>query len=57
MFRIESLLSARLFVSPQVVGKRVYFISNLSGHLSLYVTEAVFLNLCSLRILSCITLI
>lgn len=36
MFRIESLLSARLFVSPQVVGERLYFLSNLSGHLSLY---------------------
>jgi pimeloyl-ACP methyl ester carboxylesterase len=37
MFRIESLLSARLFLSPQLVGERLYFISNLSGHLSLYV--------------------
>ena len=26
--RIESLLSARLFLTPQVVGKRIYFISN-----------------------------
>lgn len=34
--RIESLLSARLFVFPQLVEDRVYFISNLSGHLSLY---------------------
>ncbi|WP_298007438.1 MULTISPECIES: S9 family peptidase [Anaerolinea] len=39
MFRIESLLSARLFVSPQVVGNRLYFISNLSGHLSLYAMD------------------
>jgi pimeloyl-ACP methyl ester carboxylesterase len=36
MFRIESLLSARLFASPQIVGIRIFFISNLSGHLSLY---------------------
>ena len=39
MFRIESLLSARLFLQPQVVGKRIYFISNLSGKLSLYVMD------------------
>ena len=36
-FRIESLLSARQFVQPQIVGDRLYFISNLSGRLSLYV--------------------
>ena len=36
MDRIDSLLSARLFISPQVVGDRIYFLSNLSGHLSLY---------------------
>lgn len=41
-FRIESLLSARLFLAPQITGGaqgsggRIYFISNLSGHLSLY---------------------
>ncbi len=34
--RIESLLSARLFVVPQIVGQRLYFYSNLSGHFSLY---------------------
>jgi len=34
--RIESLLSARLFVAPQLVDERIYFISNLSGQLSLY---------------------
>jgi pimeloyl-ACP methyl ester carboxylesterase len=34
--RIESLLSARLFVFPQLVVDRIYFLSNLSGHLSLY---------------------
>ncbi len=36
MYQIESLLSARLFLSPQVVRDRIYFISNLSGKLSLY---------------------
>jgi pimeloyl-ACP methyl ester carboxylesterase len=36
MFRIESLLSARLFLTPQVVGDQVYFISNLNGRNSLY---------------------
>ena len=34
--RIESFLSARLHLSPQIVGERIYFISNLSGRLSLY---------------------
>ncbi len=34
--RIESLLSARLHLSPQIVGDRIYFISNLSGRLSLH---------------------
>jgi len=34
--RIESLLSARLFLFPQFAGERIYFLSNLSGHLSLY---------------------
>jgi pimeloyl-ACP methyl ester carboxylesterase len=34
--RIESFLSARLFLAPQLVGDTIYFISNLSGHLSLY---------------------
>lgn len=38
--RIESLLSARLFVEPQLVGERLYFVSNLSGHLSLYAMDA-----------------
>jgi pimeloyl-ACP methyl ester carboxylesterase len=36
MYRIESLLSSRMFVAPQMVGERIYFMSNLSGHLSLY---------------------
>lgn len=39
MPRIESLLSARLFVSPQLVGDRIFFLSNLSGHLSLYAMD------------------
>jgi pimeloyl-ACP methyl ester carboxylesterase len=34
--RIESLLSARLILVPQLVGNFLYFISNLSGRLSLY---------------------
>ena len=34
--RVESLLSARLFLAPQTVGDKVYFISNMSGRLSLY---------------------
>ena len=34
--RIESLLSARLFLFPQLVGDSIYFLSNLSGQLSLY---------------------
>jgi pimeloyl-ACP methyl ester carboxylesterase len=34
--RIESLLSARLFVEPQLADDRLTFVSNLSGHLSLY---------------------
>jgi acetyl esterase/lipase len=37
--RIESLLSARLFQSPQIVGDRLYFVSNLGGWLSLYVMD------------------
>ncbi len=35
-YRIESLMSARLFVAPQFADERLYFLSNLSGHLSLY---------------------
>ena len=34
--RIESLLAARLFLSPQLVGDHILFISDLSGRLSLY---------------------
>src|SRR5512146_53820 len=39
MFRIESLLSARLFLAPQLAGQRIYFISNLSGRMSLYAMD------------------
>jgi pimeloyl-ACP methyl ester carboxylesterase len=34
--RIESFLSARLHLAPQCAKDRIYFISNLSGKLSLY---------------------
>ena len=37
--RIESLLSARLFVEPQLAHDRITFVSNLSGHLSLYAMD------------------
>ena len=36
MIHIESLLSARLFLVPQLVGDQLYFISNLNGRNSLY---------------------
>src|ERR1044071_5155666 len=35
-YRVESLMSARLFVVPQYADQKVFFLSNLSGHLSLY---------------------
>jgi pimeloyl-ACP methyl ester carboxylesterase len=35
-YRVESLMSARLFVVPQYADKRIFFLSNLSGQLSLY---------------------
>jgi pimeloyl-ACP methyl ester carboxylesterase len=35
-YRVESLLSARLFLSPQIAGSYVYFLSDQSGRLSLY---------------------
>jgi pimeloyl-ACP methyl ester carboxylesterase len=38
--RVESLLSARLFLRAQLVGNRLYFISDLSGRLSLYAMDA-----------------
>ena len=34
--RIESLLSARLFLNPQLAADKLYFISDLAGRLSLY---------------------
>lgn len=36
MFRIEALLSARLFLQPELADDKIFFISNLSGHNSLY---------------------
>jgi pimeloyl-ACP methyl ester carboxylesterase len=36
MYKIDSFLSARLFLAPQRVGDLIYFVSNLSGRLSLY---------------------
>lgn len=38
-YPIESLLSARLFLSPQLADERLYFISDLSGRLSLYAMD------------------
>src|SRR5205823_14571507 len=35
-FPIESLLSARLLLEPQIVGDRIYFLSDFAGTLSLY---------------------
>jgi pimeloyl-ACP methyl ester carboxylesterase len=34
--RVESLLSARQLMSPQVVGEQIFFLSDLSGRMSLY---------------------
>ncbi|NOK61334.1 MAG: hypothetical protein GFH27_549305n103 [Chloroflexi bacterium AL-W] len=39
MFHVESLLAARSFLSPQLVDNRLFFVSNLSGQLSLYVMD------------------
>jgi pimeloyl-ACP methyl ester carboxylesterase len=39
MAQIESFLAARLFLSPQLVDGRIYFISNLAGHMSLYAID------------------
>jgi pimeloyl-ACP methyl ester carboxylesterase len=39
MVRVESLLAARLFLQPQVVGDRIYFLSNLDGKISLYAMD------------------
>lgn len=38
-FKIESLLSARLFLSPKLVGERIFFLSDLSGRISLYAMD------------------
>lgn len=39
MAQIESFLSARLFLAPQLVDYCIYFISNLSGRLSLFAMD------------------
>jgi len=39
MYQISSMLSARLFQTPRLVKSKIYFISNLSGHLSLYAMD------------------
>jgi pimeloyl-ACP methyl ester carboxylesterase len=39
MYRIEALLSARLFLRPELVGDRIFFLSNISGHNSLYAMD------------------
>jgi pimeloyl-ACP methyl ester carboxylesterase len=39
MAQIESFLAARSFLSPQLVDDRIYFISNLSGRMSLYAMD------------------
>ncbi len=39
MVQIESFLSARAFLAPQLVDERIYFISNLSGQMSLYAMD------------------
>lgn len=36
MFHIQSFLSARLFLQPQLVNDEIFFLSNISGHISLY---------------------
>lgn len=33
---IESFMSARLFLRPQLIDNTIYFLSNMSGHISLY---------------------
>jgi hypothetical protein len=40
IYRIESLLSARLHIAPELVDDRVYFFSNMSGKLSLYAMKS-----------------
>ena len=38
-FKIESLMSARRVMSPQLVGDRLFFLSDLSGRMSLYAMD------------------
>jgi dienelactone hydrolase len=38
--RVDYLLSATLFLAPQLAGDRIYFISDLSGRLSLWAMDA-----------------
>jgi len=38
-YSVEALLAARLFLNPQLVGDRLFFISDLSGRLSLYAMD------------------
>lgn len=38
-FPIESLLSGRQFLEPQISGDKIYFIGNLAGRYSLYVMD------------------
>ena len=40
MFHIESFLSARLFLIPEKVRGKIFFLSNMSGRLSLYSMDA-----------------
>ena len=42
LVQIESLLAARLFLSPKLLGNRLFFLSNLGqgGHLSIYAMDA-----------------
>jgi pimeloyl-ACP methyl ester carboxylesterase len=39
MYRIEALLSARIFLRPELVEDRIFFLSNISGHNSLYAMD------------------
>ena len=39
LFKVESLLAARLFLRPKLIADRIYFISDLSGRMSLYVMD------------------
>ncbi|NNC40069.1 MAG: S9 family peptidase, partial [Acidimicrobiia bacterium] len=33
---VESLLAAKLYLSPQIAGDKLYFVSNRTGHMSLF---------------------